>query len=268
MLMGNAAYVPPQISPPEPDAIVCADGKAAAETAILACTRLIESHRYNEAGYVTWVTNRGLHEQRGGLFVQAIKDFDEAIRLKPNDSNLYLARGATYGMSEQLDKAIADFERVLALVPDSGDAFMNRATARNRKGDRVGSLSDYTKAIGFIPENWMAWDGRCWVRAIIGHDLEGALADCEKAMQLHPDAANTLNTRGFIFYRQGRFEDAIGSYDASIARDPKVASSYYMRGLARGKLNQDASGDLAKALSMEPSIRERYAEYGIDPTEP
>jgi tetratricopeptide (TPR) repeat protein len=267
MSMGNAAYVPPQSSP-SPDAVVCADGKAVAEAAILACTRLIESPRYNEAGYVVWVTNRGLHEQRAGLYIQAIKDFSEAIRLKPDDVNLYLSRGATYGMSEKLDGAIADFDRALELDPDSGIAYMNRATARNRKGDHVGSLADYNRAINLIPENWMAWDGRCWVRAIIGKTLEGALADCAKALELHPGTANTMNTRGFVLYKQGRFEDAIASYDASIALDPNVASSYYMRGFARSKLHQDASGDLVKALQLEPGIRERYADYGIDPPKP
>lgn len=267
MSMGNAAYSPGP-SAPEPDAVLCADGKAAVETAILACTRLIESGRYNDAGRAIWATNRGLHEQRAGYLAEAIKDFDEAIRLRPNDVNLYLSRGATYGMSEQLDKAIADFDHALVLDPDSGIAYMNRATAENRKGERAASLGDYDKAVGLIPENWMAWDGRCWVRAIIGQDLEGALADCKKAMELQPSAANTLNTLGFILYRQGRFEDAIASYDESIARDPNVASSYYMRGLARRKLNRDASGDLAKALTLEPGIRERYHEYGIDPTGP
>ena len=264
MLMGNAAYAPPQNSP-EPDAVLCADGKAAVETAVLACTRLIESGRYSESGRVAWLTNRGLHEQRGGHLAEAIKDFDEAVRLRPNYVGLYLARGATYGMSEDLDKAIADFDRALELDPNSGIAYMNRATARNRKGDRTESLSDYDKAIELIPENWMAWDGRCWVRAIIGKDLDGALADCDKASELQPGAANTMNTRGFILYRQGRFEEAIASYDASIARDPNAASSYYMRGLARSKLDQDSSGDLTKALSMEPGIRERYAGYGINP---
>ena len=247
--------------------MTCADGKAAVAVAVLACTRLIESGRYNSSAAI-WLSNRGLHEQRGGLFVEAIKDFDEAIRLKPNDVNLYLSRGATYGMSEQLDKAIADFDRALELDPNSGMAYMNRATARNRKGDRVGSLSDYNKAVDLIRENWMAWDGRCWVRAIIGKDLEGALADCAKALELHPGTANTMNTLGFVFYKQDRFKDAIASYDASIALDPSVASSYYMRGFARSKLHQDASGDLAKALQLEPGIRERYADYGIDPKNP
>lgn len=257
------ASVPSQ-SAPEPDAVRCGDGNAAIDMAIRACTRLLESGRYDAKGKAAWLTNRGLHQQRARRFAESVRDFDAAIELAPDDVNLHLSRGASYGMAGELDAAIRDFEKVLALDPNSGLGYMNRATALEKKGDYVASQRDYDKAVQLIPDNWIAWDGRCWLRAIVGNDLDGALADCQHALQMRPDAANTMNTRGFVLFRQGRFADAVASYDASIRLDPNVASSYYVRGLARRALGEDAESDLAKAIEIEPGVRQRYAGYGIN----
>lgn len=259
-LTAGPVLAPP---PPEPDAIRCADGSAAIDMAIRACTRLLESGRYEGRGQAAWLANRGLHKQRAGRLIEAVRDFDAAIELVPGDTNLLLSRGASYGMSGDLDAAIRDFENVLALDPDSGVAYMNRATALEKKGEYVASQRDYDKAVQLIPDNWVAWDGRCWLRAIVGEDLDGALADCEHALQMRPNAANTLNTRGFVLFRQRKFADAVASYDASIELAPAVASSYYIRGLARRALGEDAKEDFAKAMEIEPGVQQRYAGYGI-----
>ncbi len=260
--------VPPMMVPgqptPEPDAVRCADPDSAVGAAVRACTRLLDSGRYDAKGRAAWLANRGLHQQRAGNYEEAIRDFTAAIGLLPDDIGLYLSRGATYGISGDLDAAVIDFDKVLAIDPRSGLAYMNRATALEKKGDYVRSAQDYDKAIELAPENWIAWDGRCWLRAILGTQLEAALADCEKALEMRPDAANTLNTRGFVLFRMGRFGDAIASYDESLRLDPTVASSYYIRGLARTALGEDAGEDLAKANGIEPGVRDRYAGYGID----
>ena len=253
----------PSVSVPEPDAVRCADANAAVQTAIDACTRLVESGRYDAKGRVAWLANRGLHQQRAGRLAEAVKDFSAAIELMPDDINLYLSRGASHGMAGELDAAVRDFEKVLALDPQSGLAYMNRATALEKKGDYAASQRDYDKAVELVPENWIAWDGRCWLRAIVGRDLDGALTDCERALRMRPDAANTLNTRGFVLFRQGRFDEAVASYDASIRLDPNVASSHYVRGLARKALGEDARADFAKAIEIEPGVRQRYEGYGV-----
>lgn len=250
---------------PEPDALRCADGSAVADAAIRACTRLLNSGRYDEAGRVAWLSNRGLHRHRSGRLVEAAQDFSDAIALQPDAAQLYLNRGAAYGMAGALEKALLDFEKVIKLEPGSADGHMNRATALEKMGRYAESLAGYDTAITLVPDNWIAWDGRCWLRAIIGTDLPGAMSDCERALALRPDAANIMNTQGFILFRQKRFDEAIISYDRSIALDPSVASSFYVRGLARQALGHDGSEDIAKGVAMEPGIGGRYASYGLRP---
>jgi tetratricopeptide (TPR) repeat protein len=212
-----------------------------------------------------WLSNRGLHQHRSGRLDQAARDFSEAITLMPHSPQLHLNRGAAYGVAGELDKALLDFERVIELDPASADGHMNRATALEKMGRYAESLAGYDMALSLRADDGIALDGRCWVRAVIGTDLSGAMSDCEKALTLRPGAANIMNTQGFIRFRQTRFDEAIAHYDKSIALDSNVASSFYIRGLARKASGRDGSDDIAKGLSMEPGIQSRYAGYGIDP---
>jgi tetratricopeptide (TPR) repeat protein len=76
-----------------------------------------------------------------------------------------------------------------------------------------------------------AWNGRCWCRAIVG-ELQAALADCNEALRLEPNAAATLDSRGLIYLKSGEWDSAIADYDSALRLDPKLASSLYGRGLA------------------------------------
>jgi tetratricopeptide (TPR) repeat protein len=82
---------------------------------------------------------------------------------------------------------------------------------------------------------------------------------------MQPGAGNPYNNRGLVYYRMKRYADSVVAYTASIAADPEVASSYYMRGLARRALGEQAAADadIAEGLRREPGVAERYAGYGI-----
>lgn len=67
-----------------------------------------------------------------------------------------------------------------------------------------------------------------------------------------------------VRFRSGDYAGAIRDYDTAIAMNPKVASSYYMRGRAKAMLNDpSAAQDLERGVAGEPGIAARYAGYGI-----
>ena len=86
-------------------------------------------------------------------------------------------------------------------------------------------------------------------------------------MELDKADANHLNSRGFVHFRLRHFELAIRDYDAAIAAEPKVASSFYVRGLARAQQGdrRGADADLAAAVALDPGVAARYAGYGVGP---
>ena len=79
-------------------------------------------------------------------WVDAIADFDEAIRLNPNAPQFFLFRGTAYNARSQYHKAIADLDEALRLQPNMPMAHTQRAYARQQLGDRSGAAEDRAQA--------------------------------------------------------------------------------------------------------------------------
>jgi tetratricopeptide (TPR) repeat protein len=243
----------------------CADSSAP-QKAIAACSGLIRSGEVMGRELGVARVNRAIAYSQAGVQDKALVDLDEALRLLPGDARVYGMRGVVHGLRGELDAAIADFSMSIAGDPSRVDSFTNRGKALQDKGEFARALLDFDRALKLQPDNAFALNGRCWSRAVLKIELAAALADCNAGVEAGGvEIANTLNTRGFVHYRRREYREAIASYDASLEHN-SIASSYYVRGLSKRALGEpDADADIAKALSLEPGVRERYAGYGVAP---
>ncbi|MEO6104018.1 MAG: tetratricopeptide repeat protein [Pseudoxanthomonas sp.] len=243
----------------------CADAKADTASVIEACTGLLASVSSDDAFRELAYFNRARAYAARQESDEAKADLDQALRINPDNAQAYALRGALHGSKGELEDAIADFDRAISLDPSDIRTMINRGTARERSGEYSRSIEDYDRVIAQAPKEAAAWGGRCWTRAVAGIQLESALADCQRAIELDPADANHLNSRGFVYFRLDRFDLAIRDYNTAIAADPPVASSFYVRGLARARTGDraGADADLATAVAMDPGVAGRYAGFGI-----
>ena len=146
-------------------------------------------------------------------------------------------------------------------------AFYNRGAAYDAKGDYDRAIQDYDQAIRLNPDDADAFNDRCFARATAGKQLEIALADCNQALRLQPGYEATLDSRGLVYLRLGRLEEAIKDYDAVIAKAPKAASSLYGRGIAqlRGANKRAGNADIVRAYALDPKIAATFKTYGVTP---
>ena len=75
------------------------------ELGISSCTEVIGSGRYSGKNLAWAYYNRGNAHAGLGDIARAIEDFDQALRLDPDDANAYNNRGNSY-------KSLGDYERV------------------------------------------------------------------------------------------------------------------------------------------------------------
>ena len=54
-------------------------------------------------------------------------------------------------------------------------------------------------------------------------DLDGALADCNRAILLKPDSAEAFNNRGLARAGKGDLDGALSDFDESIRLQPNLA---------------------------------------------
>jgi tetratricopeptide (TPR) repeat protein len=113
----------------------CADHDP--DRAIRGCTSIIERRLVPPPELGVIYAKRGLAYERKQEFERAITEFDEAVRLAPNDFEGYYLRGLVYEMKGERDKAITDYRRSLFL--DSGSAWAKRAAKRGL--ERLGAAS-------------------------------------------------------------------------------------------------------------------------------
>ena len=67
---------------------------------------------------------------------EALTDYTEAIRLKPDLAEAYWGRGKIYEKKRDHVRAIADYDRAIRLKPDLAGAYCSRGNAYDNKGDR------------------------------------------------------------------------------------------------------------------------------------
>jgi tetratricopeptide (TPR) repeat protein len=184
---------------------------------IPACTSILEDAASTPPLRAMAYRNRAGSYVLQNLRDLAIADFDEALKLEPNDINALGGRGRAFLQSGQYDRAIADYTEVLRLRPGSDRAFNERGLAHLRKGS-----------------------------------LEAALADFDAAVRTNPTSVVARNNRGFVFARDGKLDRAIEAYGDAIRTDPRYLLAYMNRGAAyeeKGALEQ-ALADYKRVMAQ------------------
>lgn len=159
---------------------------------------------YNYRGLICYYLNKGTREQ-------AIRDFDKAIRLNPNDASYYYNRGIVYKISWYDKQAIDDFNKAIELNPSFAvKAYKNCGDIHLRRGSNEGISKRYERAIQFYnkvielnPNNTEAYFRRG--QAYQGlQQYENALKDFDKALELNPDFQLAKNNRDACLKAMGK----------------------------------------------------------------
>ena len=80
-----------------------------------------------------------------------------------------------------------------------------------------------------------------------------------------PTSQVPLATRGFVYLRLERFDNAIADYDAALKINSQMANSLYGRGFAKLKKGDTPGGndDIAAAKAIQADIAEEFARDGV-----
>jgi len=133
-----------------------------------------------------------------------------------------------------------------------------------RDGDLDGALAEYTKAIEIDPKFESALVNRGDIYQHRG-DYDRAIADFTKAIKAGPEGITVLAliSRGTAYEKKGDFDRAIADHSQAIKKSG-AAGAYYNRGNAfagRGDFAR-AIADYTKAIELEPNAAVAYQARG------
>jgi tetratricopeptide (TPR) repeat protein len=236
-------------------------------------------------------------------YAKALADFNRACEMEPQASAYFASRGEVQYRLKQPALALADMNESLRLNPDSASVRLWRARLLANNGDKAAAEADLAAAdkladrvasirtgIGDLYlelghadaalaqyDQWVAGhpgdaflpsvlNDRCWVRALMGKELDKALDDCDVAVKSRPKYGDYLTSRGLVYFRQGWLDRAHADYELALKSDPKSAWALYGRGLVQLKKGANDAGraDIAAAKVIQPEITEEAKRYGLE----
>jgi tetratricopeptide (TPR) repeat protein len=149
---------------------------------------------------------------------EAVASLDQAIVWLPDAPELYYQRGMYRQQANDLEGSLADFNKLIQMVPSFARAYVGRSVVYQRSQRHREAIEDLSKAIQLRPRNdHVLLNHRAYTRAIAGIELEQALADINLALEMAgvEDAAY-LDTRGYVYYRMGRYDEALVDLDRAV----------------------------------------------------
>ncbi len=157
----------------------------------------------------------------------------------------------------RMETALNAYTAQRAVTPAGKAAYKRTVEARLKARDAY---------IATHPDSAADLNNRCWDRASIKMNLEGALADCEQSLKLRPGDASTLDSMGFALYQMGKYQEAVSAFDAVLKVDANHPTSLLVRGHAKGKLGDTAgmAADLAAAKAMDGTVEANFAPYDVN----
>ncbi len=203
----------------------------------------------------------------------ALADLDKALELDPNVAGTYDNRGSMLLAAQEPQKALADFTRAIQLDPANANYYVRRRAALTKlerfaeaqldaiKIEHLTQLSSLNEAVFRDRGSAQPYIDR-GIYFLGENQIENALANFTKALELKPKNASALTQRSRAWLRHGDVEKAIDDATAALAIDPRE-ETYGVRGDAYRKLKayEKAIGDYDAAQRIDQDVAETWTLY-------
>ncbi len=191
---------------------------------------------------------RGREAFERGAYVSALEDFQESLRREPGFADVYNLSGLCYGLVGRPEAALEAFDQALDINPGYVEALLNRAITLGELGRVEEAREAFERAAG-ADESEGPYPAT--VAAPLAHqherlgdlyraaeDLDQALAQYERAVELRPSFLDIRNKRVRVLIDLGSSEEAERELHRILEINPSYSAARANLGLALFKQNR------------------------------
>jgi tetratricopeptide (TPR) repeat protein len=197
---------------------------------------------------------------------KAVADYRSALGIDPSSKPALARLGLLQIDAGQKDAALATIDEHLANADeDKPDWLLIKAVLLARAADADGALAAINDAIAVKSANASLFNERCWIKGTLAVQLDSAVQDCTRAIELTDNNSAELDSRAMVLFRLNRLDEALADLNAALDRNPASSGSLYLRAVIERRQGKtgDADADAANARKLAPRIDEEYARWKI-----
>ena len=185
--------------------------------------------------------NSAMRSREQGNYTAAIRDFEQAVRIDPDNASLWNHLCSTRVEAGEYKLAIQACDQALKLSTKYVYALGHRSDAKTYLSDYDGAMADINRAIALNPTYTYGYQRRGWLNIYKEDgDLLQSSKDFHQVLKLTPNNPSAMAGLGNVQIKLKDAHGAIRWYDKAIALSPDYAYAYRSRGIARemmGDLN-------------------------------
>ncbi len=215
--------------------------------------------------YYLAYSKRGLALAESGRLEEAVMDYEQVLRDRPDFAPLRVYTGILYYRLGRYNEAIQEFQTAVTLDPADGEAHRDLGIMYYNQGRNMAALQEFSTAIQLQPDSIEGHFGLGNVLYLEG-DFGAAIEHYQKVLDLAPDFIKARNNLGSAYLRTGRRDEAISEFRSaaniapgSVLIHKNLAAAYRSAGL-----KEKASQEYEIIRRMEPGFTpDRHAAFAV-----
>jgi tetratricopeptide (TPR) repeat protein len=201
--------------------------------------------------------NLGLVYYAAGALKEAVKSFDKAIELQPEEPWFYINRASAAHDAGEIEKAKEDYLKSIEINKRISDSYIGMSNIYLAEDDLEKALEQAEKAVDIQPKNAVSLNHRGWVLYKLGK-IDEAMFDLNRAIRYAPKLQLAYNNRAVCQVAKGNLEEAISDYNRCIKLSGGSATTFGNRAVAYENMREykKAMADFEKAIEVGANVPE------------
>ena len=201
-----------------------------------------------------------------GQPAKAIKVLEDGLAFQDPNTNLLVSLGELYERHGEEEAALNAYKQALNSNPDQHNARILLGQMHKRRGHFEAAIAEFENVVSYYrercfrnPFDWQSANNLAWILADEDINVKEALDWAKKSVSLKTCHLN-LDTLGWVYYKLGRFDEAVEWHQEAINNKLDNAASWYHLSLALWQLEkrEKAREIFDFAVRLDPINRCRY----------
>lgn len=172
-----------------------------------------------------------------GHCLKALKRFQQALSINPNDGLASYNAGLAYYTMGNYAQAVASYQTAIRQHPNFIEAHHNLAQAYAAQNQYPLAIKAYHQALHLDSCDFKSAYNLSLLYRDLGY-VQQSIAACESAIREKPDFAEAFAILGLIYQEQGRYDESLVCLEQALLIKPDLTQACYNKGITLKKMGE------------------------------